>query len=460
MTLRAGDTFQGMRIDRIDGRWTQLGYPKGHPNRSYAEEYNRENEAKGESYRMRMPVFLIPTPNKNGAPAATDVVGRFIAGMGGVSGNFQTDGRKIWSYGRHWTMAHVVDVDRDGNATAVMFDDKMFGPPYSPTTSTHMDALRRDPRLEPLVINRDQFPDALIDGMAQAMAAKAVGHANVADFESAFHQVVGRQAPEVAVREAFVRARRIVRMGGAAEYQHSRKSKRRNEMYTSDSLDAMIDWARGYGERYTQLLDEYEKRVFKPYGEKMSPIPVRGMPRRPQLVSKPIAPPTEKDRAKGVLAWHFLRGDGFLRHEVEPRKVEVGKTISMRIDADHPKIVACSYGLHGSVRMNNAYGYYSGAILTRTLHYGKIDKQDDKLASQHRECLGMIDMESEVGEQIRILLTYDSTRSAESLALAALGMTATQRTPSEHTDLVTTLPEGASSALDEKSESDYDGVPF
>jgi hypothetical protein len=454
--MQVGDIFQGLRVAKLDAygdeKYIQLEYPVGHPRRAYYEEeearYAREmaafeagtwvpeyeGQTKPHEPNRWNTNFSVPTPSKTGLPARRDTVGRFLAGLSGGSERFLTDGSSIISYGYHWMMVRATECDDKGNVTKAHFDMHMWEKPYSNTTSQHMQAVRNDPRLWNVVTNRDDFPDQLIDRMARRIAEEAIDLGSVEDMRKAIYEVVGyATTPEEKVREAFKRARPALHTILADERKQARDRSnvgRLRQRFTKESVDAYLAWYGFAPSLFPELLGEYEKRHFKRYDEKMPPIPTRkpGL-RRPELVAKPYEKPTPKARAKGVLAWHFLDASRKLRFG-DGRMVDVGTVVDVLLEERGMEIALCDYGLHGSRNMQDAYSYYNGAYLTRTLHYGIIEDGPDKLASQYRECLGMIDLRSPIGQDIMSLLFNKRGAEAEKVALSAMEMAADQRTPS------------------------------
>jgi hypothetical protein len=85
-----------------------------------------------------------------------------------------------------------------------------------------------------------------------------------------------------------------------------------------------------------------------------------------------------------IKAWHFIRNDfktGTGGHDVITDVV---------YQVDTP-IYCCISGLHGSSDIIDALAYAPGSILCRTLHWGKIDQLEGKLASTYRQVIWMVD---------------------------------------------------------------------
>jgi hypothetical protein len=454
--MQVGDVFQGLKVVKLDafgdGKYIQLEYPAGHPQRAYRdaeeERYAREmaeSEAGTwvpEYERQTKPHepnrwnngFTIPSPTKTGLPARNDTIGRFIAGLSGGTSTFSSDGRAITSYGGHWKMVRATMLDDDGNVAEAVFRSRMWETPYSSQTAGHMQAIRNDPRLWSIITNRDDFPDELIDRAAYRIAAKVIELRTVEVVRRAVYNVVGRETPDEVLREGFKRAKVELVRKLADDRKAARSGASRSHLkqkYTKESIAAYLAWHDNAQTTFAGLLDEYEKRFFKGYDEKMPPIPTRKKGfARPELIAKPYTKPKPKKRDKGVLAWHFLDRNRKLRFG-DGRVVDVGTVVDVLLEERGMEIALCDYGLHGSRRMRDAYSYFRGSYLTRTLHYGHIEEGGDKLASQYRECIGMIDVRSPIGREIMELIASNRSAEAEKKALAAMGLTATQRTVSD-----------------------------
>ena len=87
-----------------------------------------------------------------------------------------------------------------------------------------------------------------------------------------------------------------------------------------------------------------------------------------------------------ILAWHFRDAGGTTSRLAKPEHVGVRYSVT-------PPVACCSNGLHGSIRAIDALEYASSttAIICRTSHEGEIDRQHDKLASEHRTVLWQAD---------------------------------------------------------------------
>lgn len=98
-----------------------------------------------------------------------------------------------------------------------------------------------------------------------------------------------------------------------------------------------------------------------------------------------LAEPQEKR----ILAWHFINSDMTTQHD-DSIVVKPGETLSVTGD-----IRACSNGLHGSIRLWDAFsGYANGrTMLCRVEIWGDVDEQPDKIAGRYRKCLWAIDIE-------------------------------------------------------------------
>jgi hypothetical protein len=49
--------------------------------------------------------------------------------------------------------------------------------------------------------------------------------------------------------------------------------------------------------------------------------------------------------------------------------------------------ILCHWGMHASLRIEDAYKYCTGLFLSKVRLFGKIESGYDKLAAQHREVL-------------------------------------------------------------------------
>ena len=86
-----------------------------------------------------------------------------------------------------------------------------------------------------------------------------------------------------------------------------------------------------------------------------------------------------------ILAWHWLPDNGKLAHH-RHTLVEAGQVLTVG-----PPIVICRNGLHGSIKALDALQYAQGAKIERVLLWGKVVRQEDKLAAQYRKCLWLAD---------------------------------------------------------------------
>lgn len=92
-------------------------------------------------------------------------------------------------------------------------------------------------------------------------------------------------------------------------------------------------------------------------------------------------------RRNGILAWHFHYG--VLRHEEMP--IEDGYVYGITGDT---KPQLCSWGMHASIKILDAYKHVSGPKLSRVLLYGNVVEGIYKLAAQYREVLYTVDFVS------------------------------------------------------------------
>lgn len=95
--------------------------------------------------------------------------------------------------------------------------------------------------------------------------------------------------------------------------------------------------------------------------------------------------------SKTIKAWWFSKGDKRLAHG-DGRLARVGVTHSM----PYPEWVeACEYGLHASVYIQDAATYapdWETGHLFRVVLSGKMDKEHDKIAAEHRKYIGCVSM--------------------------------------------------------------------
>jgi hypothetical protein len=90
--------------------------------------------------------------------------------------------------------------------------------------------------------------------------------------------------------------------------------------------------------------------------------------------------------------------------------VDVGTVVDVLLEERGMEIALCDYGLHGSRRMRDAYSYFRGSYLTRTLHYGHIEEGAGQARQPVRECIGMIDVRSPIGREIMELIAFQQER--------------------------------------------------
>lgn len=92
-------------------------------------------------------------------------------------------------------------------------------------------------------------------------------------------------------------------------------------------------------------------------------------------------------RESAIEAWHFLNADGRLANT--PRRTEpvrVGEVLHIK-----PPLELCQRGLHGSRRILDALQYARGPILCRTIHWGDVQEDSDKLCSEYRCAISIVD---------------------------------------------------------------------
>ena len=90
-------------------------------------------------------------------------------------------------------------------------------------------------------------------------------------------------------------------------------------------------------------------------------------------------------KAKGVLAWHFLREDGKLNY-LDKEPPPDGETL-----VHSGEIELCSSGLHASKSLWDALSYAPGHVLCRVRMGGIIKNGDDKLVASERTILWRLD---------------------------------------------------------------------
>lgn len=90
---------------------------------------------------------------------------------------------------------------------------------------------------------------------------------------------------------------------------------------------------------------------------------------------------------KTIDAWHFLQDDRKLRWGDDQEPVTVGKIY--KVNARNLEL--CSYGLHASVKAQDALSFAPGSVICRVRLSGKILEADDKLCASKREVLWMAD---------------------------------------------------------------------
>lgn len=86
----------------------------------------------------------------------------------------------------------------------------------------------------------------------------------------------------------------------------------------------------------------------------------------------------------GILAWHFLKGDGTTGNkniQVEPGQI-------LRVEG---LLKLCNHGLHASRRALDALQYAPGPVVQRVVMRGEIIEDRDKLVASERECLWLAD---------------------------------------------------------------------
>jgi hypothetical protein len=352
--------------------------------------------------------------------------------MSGASGRFETNGCTIWSFGSHWTLAK-----RNKNGE-IEYDDHMWRNPYSNTTRDHMESVQRDPRLYGRIVNIKQFPVTVRDDIVKAMVASCTALDTVDKFRRAVYGEVG-YGVDAPIEQCFRLAKKEVAKHYRQQLVNARShSNYHRRYYTKESIAALAAYYRESAVFFVNLMDEYKKRWFKKYGEKMPPIPTRRAPKQPPLVRRAVAGTVTKSPKRGILGWHFLPENRHVRFESNPRRVDVGTILDCPVENDEHGIRLCNYGLHASRQMSDARGYYDGGWLCRTLQWGHVEEGHDKVAAEFRQCLGMIYLGSrydhnlgQTGEDIRGAMQTSAYDRAEALALAAMGMTATQMTVSE-----------------------------
>jgi hypothetical protein len=456
----------------------EIEYPDDHPHSTFQREQIKEYETQMAEFAAGIweprwrgqtrpyepsrhnSAFRVPAPGKTGIPNRRDVVGRFLCGLKGESGSFKTDGERIYSFGTHWIM-----VERDARTDEIRYTEKMFEKPYSGYTSQHMSAVSRDPRIAKLVVNAEEWPRKVVEAVEDAIVRATKDLRTVAEFGDAIYGAAGYHAGsetrEAMIRGAFPVAKRLIARGFRRERERLVRDRSLYlKQYTKASVDAMIAYYETASAFYVDLVDEYEKRHFKEYGDRsLGPIPTRKAPKKPGLEAKKRSSTSASTRAKGVLAWHFV--DTSLRLGYgDNRPVEIGGTLSVETRPDPYRdggIALCNYGLHGSKTIGQASGYYGERrYLCRTLHFGAMDVGTDKLASEHRQVLGIIDMYSEAGKTIHDAIRGRAAGMADKMALAMLGMEKDRRTVGP-TEIVATLPDGLP---EEIVEAFADKVPF
>jgi hypothetical protein len=83
-----------------------------------------------------------------------------------------------------------------------------------------------------------------------------------------------------------------------------------------------------------------------------------------------------------VHAWHFLPNPGRLKFSLpDGRKPWVLAGSVLHVPGP---LRLCSHGLHGSRLLVDAWGYGYGWCLCRTLHWGEVVEESDKLCSAYR----------------------------------------------------------------------------
>lgn len=103
---------------------------------------------------------------------------------------------------------------------------------------------------------------------------------------------------------------------------------------------------------------------------------------------------------KAIRAWHFLGEGGTVRHVEGVMTVLPGEVLTVQ-----PPLALCYVGLHGSTSYHDAMRFAPiTGVPCRTLHWGEVLHDTDKLCSEHRKVLYMLDSEESLKRAIDALL--------------------------------------------------------
>ena len=103
--------------------------------------------------------------------------------------------------------------------------------------------------------------------------------------------------------------------------------------------------------------------------------------------------------SKSVLAFHFLNGNKVLAHS-DKRRVCLRKTLK----CDKHKLELCRYGLHASIRVQDAFSYCQQPILCRVKLGGEIIEGKDKLVASERTVLWWVNLYDKQFELLQTIL--------------------------------------------------------
>lgn len=347
-----------------------------------------------------------PKTTKTGLPLYNDVVERFKRGLRGASGNFFTDGVRLQSYS--WVLAERAS---DGTIT---WGERMYDKPYGPTTSGHMSQAYYGLRD---VVASDEVPQRVIDQLGRIVCGSVQVDQSVATLRKIvagstnYYFTYPRDKVFAAARKAAREQYRAYTAQNNNAYMRStytRKQLREYRAYLAEKLAWVLSAIDGYEANWT-----VKGSRFKPAKEPAAP-PIM----TPKSAKERLA--TIK-REKAILAWHILNYDKRLGYG-DRREVKVGEVLSV---SDPGSIKLCHYGLHASERLNCAFGYRSGPIITRVLLYGKVEKGDDKHVAQYRECIGMVSRDEVMNR------TKSTGLPIEEVALELMGLTKESREPAQ-----------------------------